>query len=93
MACLLCLLQLAAKRPVSPHVFEIDGKSMHYKMPVNAVSSIVNRATGVALSAGELLYQYVPQAQGAMSLIARMIIHTLYPGATTCDREASLSVL
>lgn len=44
-------LDLAAKRPVSPHVFEIDGKSMHYKMPVNAISSIVNRATGVALSA------------------------------------------
>lgn len=44
-------LDLAAKRPVSPHVFEIDGKSMHYKMPVNAISSIINRATGVALSA------------------------------------------
>jgi len=48
-------VQLAAKRPVSPHVFEIDGKSMHYKMPVNAISSIINRATGVALSAGESL--------------------------------------
>ncbi|DBA99712.1 TPA: hypothetical protein ACH3X3_012263 [Trebouxia sp. C0006] len=41
-----------AKRPVSPHVFEIDGKSFHYKMPVNAVSSILNRATGCALTAG-----------------------------------------
>ena len=25
---------------------------MHYKMPINAVSSILNRVTGVALSAG-----------------------------------------
>jgi len=38
------------KRPVSPHVFEIDGKGFHYKMPINAVSSITNRATGVALT-------------------------------------------
>lgn len=44
-------LDRVAKRPVSPHVFEIDGKSMHYRMPVNAISSIINRATGVALSA------------------------------------------
>lgn len=37
-------------RPVSPHVFEIDGKGFHYKMPINAISSITNRATGVALT-------------------------------------------
>ncbi len=42
-----------AKRPVSPHVFEIDGKGMHYKMPINAVTSITNRVTGTALTVGE----------------------------------------
>ncbi len=42
-----------AKRPVSPHVFEIDGKGMHYKMPINAVTSIMNRVTGTALTVGE----------------------------------------
>ena len=46
---------------MSPHVFEIDGKSMHYKMPVNAISSIINRATGVALSAGENLHSYLSE--------------------------------
>ena len=46
-------MQRLLKRPVSPHVFEIDGKSMHYKMPINAISSITNRATGVAMTAGE----------------------------------------
>jgi succinate dehydrogenase (ubiquinone) cytochrome b560 subunit len=43
---------LASKRPLSPHVFEIDGKQFHYKMPVGAISSIANRGTGVALSLG-----------------------------------------
>lgn len=45
--------QLVAKRPVSPHVFEIDGRQPHYKFPIGAISSIANRATGVALSVGE----------------------------------------
>ncbi|KAL3139965.1 hypothetical protein ABBQ38_004252 [Trebouxia sp. C0009 RCD-2024] len=45
-------LERLEKRPISPHVFEIDGKSMHYKMPINAISSITNRATGVALTVG-----------------------------------------
>jgi succinate dehydrogenase (ubiquinone) cytochrome b560 subunit len=56
-------LSLAAKRPVSPHVFEdVPGAgtptlgalplSFHYAMPVNALTSIANRVTGVALSAG-----------------------------------------
>ncbi len=45
-------LALAARRPLSPHVFEIDGKAFHYKMPWGATSSILNRATGTALSAG-----------------------------------------
>ena len=45
-------LDLVARRPLSPHVFEIDNKQFHYKMPLGATSSIVNRATGVMLSMG-----------------------------------------
>lgn len=45
-------LDLASKRPVSPHVFEIDGKHTHYKFPAPAVSSILNRVTGCVLSVG-----------------------------------------
>ncbi|KAK9815079.1 hypothetical protein WJX73_007094 [Symbiochloris irregularis] len=46
-------LERINKRPVSPHVFEIDSATkFHYKMPLNAISSIANRATGVALSTG-----------------------------------------
>lgn len=48
------LLQLVAKRPVSPHVFEITGMQPHYKFPLGAISSITNRATGVMLSVGAL---------------------------------------
>ena len=47
-------MQRVAKRPVSPHVFEIDSRGTHYKMPINAISSIMNRATGVALSVGAM---------------------------------------
>lgn len=45
--------QLINKRPLSPDVFELDNKGMHYKMPWGAISSIMNRGTGVALSVGE----------------------------------------
>ena len=45
-------LDLVAKRPLSPHVFEIDYKSMHYKFPLGAISSVTNRATGAMLSVG-----------------------------------------
>lgn len=45
-------LDLVAKRPISPHVFEIDGKTPHYKFPMGAISSIANRVTGVMLSVG-----------------------------------------
>ena len=48
-----CGAQIVAKRPVSPHVFEIDGKGMHYKFPINATTSIMNRVTGTALTIGE----------------------------------------
>ncbi len=33
-------------------MFEIDQKHMHYKMPLTATSSILNRVTGVMLSVG-----------------------------------------
>lgn len=46
-------MQLVAKRPVSPHVFEINDREMHYKFPINALTSVTNRFTGVALSFGE----------------------------------------
>ena len=49
----LALLQRVKKRPVSPHVFETDGAKFHYKMPINATTSIINRATGVALTVGK----------------------------------------
>jgi hypothetical protein len=53
-------LQLAAKRPVSPHVFEVDKPTeFHYKMPINAVSSILTRASGFALTASGL--SFLPQ--------------------------------
>ncbi|KAL4446217.1 hypothetical protein ABPG77_003024 [Micractinium sp. CCAP 211/92] len=45
-------LDLVAKRPVSPHVFEITGMQPHYKFPLGAISSITNRATGCMLSVG-----------------------------------------
>ena len=48
------LVQLAGKRPVSPHVFEVDAPTQfHYKMPINAVSSIANRVSGSILTGGE----------------------------------------
>jgi len=40
------------KRPLSPDVFDIDGKNVHYKLPWAALSSITNRGTGVAMSVG-----------------------------------------
>lgn len=44
--------ELAVKRPVSPHVFEVDKPTeFHYKMPINAVSSILTRVSGFALTA------------------------------------------
>ncbi len=54
------LLQLIKKRPLSPDVVEIDGKSAHYKFPVTAISSIANRATGVALSVGAYTHLWEP---------------------------------
>lgn len=45
-------LDLVKKRPLSPHVFEVGGYKPHYKMPLAAISSVTNRATGVMLSVG-----------------------------------------
>jgi hypothetical protein len=45
-------LQRVKARPVSPHVFEPSGTQFHYKMPINAVTSILNRVTGTALTVG-----------------------------------------
>jgi succinate dehydrogenase (ubiquinone) cytochrome b560 subunit len=43
-------------------VFEIDMKSAHYKMPVNAITSVLSRGTGVAL--------YAAAAAGAYAALA-----------------------
>lgn len=45
-------VQLVAKRPLAPDVFEIDGRQPHYKFPAAAISSITNRVTGCLLSVG-----------------------------------------
>lgn len=45
-------LDLVSRRPLSPDVFEIDHKSMHYDFPPGPVSSVLNRFTGVALYFG-----------------------------------------
>lgn len=44
-------LELTKKRPLAPDVFELGGGT-HYKFQSNAISSIVNRVTGVVLSCG-----------------------------------------
>lgn len=45
-------LDLTHKRPLSPDVIGLDGKSAHYKFPWPALSSITNRVTGVVLAGG-----------------------------------------
>ena len=42
--------ELLNKRPLSPDVLDVDGKSAHYKFPIVALSSITNRVTGCVLS-------------------------------------------
>lgn len=51
--------ELIQKRPLSPDVFELDKMAPHYKMPWGAMSSIMNRATGAALSAGFAAAGYI----------------------------------
>lgn len=45
-------LEKTKERPLSPDVFEIDQPTMHYKFPLGAITSILNRVTGVMLTAG-----------------------------------------
>jgi len=47
---------LKEKRPISPHLFPTtEGPiptSMHFKLPITAISSVTNRATGLGLTVG-----------------------------------------
>ncbi|MEW5319829.1 MAG: hypothetical protein WDW38_010954 [Sanguina aurantia] len=43
-------LEMIKRRPLSPDVIGIDNKSLHYKLPWGAISSIANRGTGTVLS-------------------------------------------
>lgn len=46
-------LELTAKRPLSPDLFKVGTVATpHYKMPPTALSSIVNRVTGLAMTGG-----------------------------------------
>ena len=47
-------LQRIQKRPISPDVFNIEDKGLHYKLEINAISSIMTRVTGCMLSGGAL---------------------------------------
>lgn len=49
---MLCI-QRIKKRPLSPDVVGLDGKSAHYAFPLGAISSITNRVTGTILAVGE----------------------------------------
>eukprot|EP00879_Flechtneria_rotunda_P001654 GHRR01001814.1.p1 GENE.GHRR01001814.1~~GHRR01001814.1.p1 ORF type:complete len:206 (+),score=54.79 GHRR01001814.1:134-751(+) len=51
--------ELLHKRPLSPDVLELGSLQPHYKMPWGAVSSIMNRATGTALSVGFAVASYI----------------------------------
>mmetsp|Transcript_19126 Transcript_19126/g.49096 ORF Transcript_19126/g.49096 Transcript_19126/m.49096 type:complete len:223 (+) Transcript_19126:155-823(+) len=46
--------ELLKKRPMSPDVFNshAGAPALHYKMPITALSSIINRVTGAGLSVG-----------------------------------------
>ena len=46
-------LELTKKRPLSPDLFKVGTTATpHYKMPPAAISSIVNRVTGLAMTGG-----------------------------------------
>eukprot|EP00877_Chromochloris_zofingiensis_P003286 jgi/Chrzof1/12959/Cz07g14020.t1_SDH3[v5.2] len=52
--------ELVKQRPLSPDVFEIDSViKPHYKFPWGATTSIMNRATGVALTVGATGAAYI----------------------------------
>lgn len=48
----------ADKRPLSPDVFDINGGTM-YHFPITAVTSILNRVTGVVLSGGPVVRSFI----------------------------------
>lgn len=73
-------LKLVEKRPLSPHVFDIDGKSFHYKQPWGAVTSILNRATGVSLSVGFTGASYIALTGDLPGML--LALNTHYPVAT-----------
>ena len=75
--------QRLEKRPVSPHVFNMDSPTFHYAMPVNAISSILNRATGVMLSVGACSAAATALCQAARpSCCFQLACHP-------CDRQGS----
>lgn len=45
-------MQRIQHRPMSPDVLTLDGKQLHYKLPIGAISSIANRVSGIGLSVG-----------------------------------------
>ena len=99
--------QLVSKRPVSPHVFEIDGKGMHYKMPINAVTSIMNRVTGTVLTLGARCPPglcFMPTSHAALLLACLVAclqdrfqsfastVRTFWKPARTCNVAAVLAL-
>lgn len=70
-------LDLVERRPLSPDVLEIDGKSVHYKFPWGAISSIMNRGTGVALSVGFTAAGYVALTGDLPSVL--VLVRNEYP--------------
>jgi succinate dehydrogenase/fumarate reductase cytochrome b subunit len=46
-------MQRIQHRPISPDVLDINNKGLHYKMEIQAISSIMTRATGVTMTLGE----------------------------------------
>lgn len=66
-------LQRVKNRPVSPHVFEEGGTKFHYNMPINAVTSIMNRATGVMLTVGAPPMELT--STGEQCIISQPLLH------------------
>lgn len=48
-------MQRIQHRPIAPDVINLEGNGMHYKLPINAWSSIATRVTGVGMSGGARL--------------------------------------
>jgi succinate dehydrogenase (ubiquinone) cytochrome b560 subunit len=65
-------MSLVSKRPLSPDVLEVDGKSLHYAMPWGALSSIANRVTGTTLSVGFAAAGYVALTGDLPSALAAL---------------------